>query len=478
MKHRVPRRVERGERFGFGAAQARLARQARLLVRAERRRHRLHAPGGGTRELRRHAVVRELRGTYRVRYRVPRVERARDVRHERRQERGQGFQTHLASPLERVRERDQLRAQAPRRARRGGGARARGGGCFLVAQRHAPGLGGDAQARRHERHRVAPDEQTARLREAQQRFGVLHQRRQVLRARRRVGRRTRGRRRLRRRSLVVARPRLVLARPRLRSRRASLDALLGELRDGGGGARHEGVDARRRHDEREEPLQFVVHAAEGEDVQLARLRDVAHGDGERVLPRRAVHARAHQQLGPVAFAPAPLARAHHERPRVGGGILREPELLRGEVHRAVDVGEVRGLLVAEHRERHAGRRPGSHGEAGARGREVLPARAPVVQEDALRAILVELHGGGERALGQDVAARRANLAPEVELVPHVRLAARGAARGARRLAAHRGGRTEEGRARAILMQVSVSWWRQNNWQCRRSVPAVVESDSA
>ena len=120
-------------------------------------------------------------------------------------------------------------------------------------------------------------------------------------------------------------------------------------------------------------------------------------------------------------------------------------------HRAVDVGEVRGLLVAEHRERHAGRRPGSHGEAGARGREVLPARAPVVQEDALRAILVELHGGGERALGQDVAARRANLAPEVELVPHVRLAARGAARGARRLAAHRGGRTEEGRARAILM---------------------------
>ena len=107
---------------------------------------------------------------------------------------------------------------------------------------------------------------------------------------------------------------------------------------------------------------------------------------------------------------------------------------------------MRGLLVAEHRARHAGRRAGSHGEPGARGCEVLPARAPVVQEDALRAILVELHGGGERALGQDVAARRANIAPEVELVPHLRLAARGAARVARRLAAHRGERTEEGRA--------------------------------
>ena len=164
------------------------------------------------------------------------------------------------------------------------------------------------------------------------------------------------------------------------------------------------------------------------------------------MSRGAVHARAHQQRGPVAFAPAPLARFNHERARVVGGILGQPELLRGEVHRAVDVGEVRRLLVAEHRARDAGRRAGCQGETGARGREVLPARAPVVQEDAMRAILVVLHGGGERALGQDVAARRANLAPEVELVPHLRLAARGAARGARRLAAHRGDRAEKRRA--------------------------------
>ena len=64
-------------------------------------------------------------------------------------------------------------------------------------------------------------------------------------------------------------------------------------------------------------------------------------------------------------------------------------------------------------------------------------RRPVVQERAERAILVVLDRGRERALREHVAARRANVAPEVELVAHrVFPALRATPRGVRRVDAH------------------------------------------
>ena len=165
-------------------------------------------------------------------------------------------------------------------------------------------------------------------------------------------------------------------------------------------------------------LESVVDASHGEDVQLARLGDVADGEREGVLARGGVHARADEEGGPVTVAPSSLGGADDERLGVRGGILGESELARREVDSLGDVLEVGGLLVAEHLARDARVDAGGDGEPPARRREVTAVRRPVVQERAERAILVVLDRGRERALREHVAARRANVAPEVELVAH------------------------------------------------------------
>ena len=129
--------------------------------------------------------------------------------------------------------------------------------------------------------------------------------------------------------------------------------VVGFLRDGGGGSCDERLWVHGREPDVVDALELVEDSAEGEDVELARLRDVAHGDGELVLARGAVHARADEEDGPVAVAPAPLGGARDERPGVRGGVARELELARGEGDAARDVLEVRRLLVAEHLARHA-----------------------------------------------------------------------------------------------------------------------------
>ena len=390
MKHRVPRRVERGERFGFGAARRRASRagassRARGTTpasppRARRRR--------ATRSADTRSFVSSAHVT-RVRYRVPRV-RARP----RRAARATAGTRAGISNAPRVPTRTCSRTRpapraAPRRARRAGLARARrlfsrGSETRPGPRRRRPGSPprtAPGCARRADR--ASPRSSTALWRPAPAAPGPS-------RATPR-GRRTRGRRRPPSPLLVVA-DRVSFSRDRVSVRAAPL-SMLSLVSSGTArrAARATSSSSRRpAHGEHEEPLQFVVHAAEGEDVQLARLRDVAHGDGERVLPRRARIAPTSSLVQSPSPQRPSLARTTSARASAAASFVSRSCCAAKSTARLMLAR--RAPLVAEHRERHAGRRPGSHGEAGARGREVLPARAPVVREDALRAILVELHG--------------------------------------------------------------------------------------
>ena len=223
MKHRVPRRVGRGERFRLwrGAGARARWKQARLLVRAERRRHRLHAGRRRRAGSRRHAVVlasSAVRTAFDTAFRAS--TRAHDARGA---SDGRGTRARISN-APRVPTRVFANATSSARrlvadiARRVVVARAAAGIFSWLrdtprASAATPGLAATIGTG------LRPTSRPARL-PCSTRFGVPDQRRPTSsRAIGRVGRRTRGRRRLRRRLLVVARPRLVLARPRLRSRR-------------------------------------------------------------------------------------------------------------------------------------------------------------------------------------------------------------------------------------------------------------------
>ena len=298
--------------------------------------------------------------------------------------------------------------------RRDGGSRARRR--RLRRQRDPPRRGGDGERGGDHRERPAARHQTAPLGEREQALGVLDDGREfgapvygfiaLLAAFRPAAFRRLGRRR-RRAARSVRPPRVVLVPTSHR---------VAQLRYGRRRARHERRRVERRHLELVQKFQPVVDATQREDVQLARLRDVPHGDGQRVLPARGVHARAREHRRPLSFPPPPVARLHHERLRIRGRVFPEPELAARKVDGLGDVLHVRRLLVPEELlgdvRADAAR---ADREAAARGGE-LPAAVLVDVGAHGAGIFGPLDLGREASFVDDVAARRADVAPEVLLV--------------------------------------------------------------